>query len=128
MLLLNRLYDHDESYQNNHSLAPIRDMRLSSRLHAVIGLAFFLSLLYSGWRLSSFRSQRWGVDAVPGTRLVVFGDSWSDNEGATGGRNGAVKSGETRTTVWTDVLCSYVCFPTPLYGRYRVANLPTTYS
>ncbi|KAJ6135883.1 hypothetical protein N7512_001043 [Penicillium capsulatum] len=79
-------------------------MRLFSRLYVVCALAACI-ILYLAWFPTS---QNLGdlVPLAPGTlqagrtfdqRLVVFGDSWSDNE-----------TREAQGMVWTDWLCSMV--------------------
>lgn len=80
-------------------------MRLFNRFYALCAVAA-CTILYSAWFLTS----RTYGDIVPavaeqfqtassfGQRLVVFGDSWSDNE----------TGEEMQGRVWTDWLCSMV--------------------
>jgi len=80
-------------------------MRFLSKLHILRALAA-CSILYSAWVLTSQRYRQVlpaGSDTgfqVAGSfdqRLVVFGDSWSDNSAR-----------DFEGQVWTDWLCSMV--------------------
>ena len=79
-------------------------MRLFTRFHAVCVVAA-CTILYSAWFLTSralgniepLASESFQTASSFDRRLVVFGDSWSDNE-----------TRERKGRVWTDWLCSMV--------------------
>lgn len=79
-------------------------MRLFSRVYAVCAAAACI-ILYSAWFLTSrnlgdivpLASEKFQTTSSFDQRLVVFGDSWSDNE-----------TREAQGMVWTDWLCSMV--------------------
>lgn len=79
-------------------------MRLFNRFYALCAVAA-CTILYSAWFLTSQRdgnivhveTGHFQTASSFGQRLVVFGDSWSDNETV-----------ELQGRVWTDWLCSMV--------------------
>lgn len=85
-------------------------MRLYNKFHTVCALAV-ASILLSAWFLASQNYYRrvvptngedssFNVATSFDRRLVVFGDSWSDNN-----------AGELQGSVWTEWLCSKVGKP-----------------
>ncbi|KAJ5160848.1 uncharacterized protein N7482_007852 [Penicillium canariense] len=76
-------------------------MRLSNRFYALCAVAA-CTILYSAWFLTSrnfgdivpLTSEKFRTATSFDQRLVVFGDSWSDND-----------TGDERGHVWTDQLC-----------------------
>ena len=79
-------------------------IRLFSRFYALCALAA-CTMLYSAWFLTSRKfggvvpigHEEFQTAAEFGQRLVVFGDSWSDNE-----------TSDLQGKVWTDWLCEMV--------------------
>lgn len=81
-------------------------MRLFNRFYALCAFAV-CTILYSAWFLTSrnfgdivpLASSKFETAADFDRRLVVFGDSWSDNE-----------TEEPQGKVWTDWLCEKVSY------------------
>lgn len=84
-------------------------MRLTSKFHIVCAFAVFsilLSALFLGSQRFYYRrvgtadqpTVEFQAPASPDRRLVVFGDTWSDNNAK------EIQGGK----VWTDWLCSFV--------------------
>lgn len=79
-------------------------MRLSNRFYALCAVAA-CTILFSAWALTSrtygditlIKSAHFQTATEFEQRLVVFGDSWSDNEAE-----------ERQGKAWTDWLCSMV--------------------
>lgn len=93
-------------------------MRMFNRFYGLCAIAV-CTILYTAW----FLTGRSFGDVVPlagkfksanefDHRLVVFGDSWSDNE-----------TDEVQGKVWTDYLCDMVCL-LPLCYVYWPGTLP----
>lgn len=82
-------------------------IRLFNKLYALCAIAA-CTILYSAWFLTSrnfgdivpLKSEQFQVAEDFDQRLVVFGDSWSDNE-----------TEELQGKVWTDWLCEMVRLP-----------------
>lgn len=81
-------------------------MRLFNRFYALCAIAV-CTILYSAWFLTSrnfgdivpLATSKFETAAEFDRRLVVFGDSWSDNE-----------TEEPQGKVWTDWLCEKVSY------------------
>lgn len=90
-------------------------MRFTRKLYALAAIAVF-SILSSAWWLNGY----WQRTAGPAGgekflhRLVVFGDSWSDDNFVRHSSQGQV---------WPQELCSQVANPAPIYPSPSPAQI-----